>query len=253
MGRAGLRRPPKRVMIPLAAGLVTAARRARRRRQESRSQDRPTDVGYMRAMHNALRRDLDRLESAAAHQGETSPVPPVLRDGWLDFRARLDRHHVAEDEDLWPVLRRELATPQDQLLLDRMVEQHHALSDAIATVDDALTRGAGAAAPLATLADGLRDHLDDEEHHVLPLLERHLSRAQWRAFLVTERGKTPPRERPEFLGWVLHEATDVDRQAVLAELPAPGRLVYRHIIGPRYAARRRQADQRQRKAALRVA
>jgi hypothetical protein len=89
----------------------------------------------------------------------------------------------------------------------------------------------------ADLGSALRDHLDHEERTVLPLLEQHLSRAEWRQFLVTERNRTPLRERPTFLAWVLDGAEDADREAVLGELPPPGRVVYRRVIGPRYRAR----------------
>jgi hypothetical protein len=74
---------------------------------------------------------------------------------------------------------------------------------------------------------------------VLPLVERHLSQAQWHAFLVKERGRRKPRERPEFLTWVLDDASEADEQAVLSELPPPGRLVYRRILHPRYEAQHR--------------
>ena len=72
---------------------------------------------------------------------------------------------------------------------------------------------------------------------MLPLVERHLTDAEWHDFLETERGKRTPRQRVEFLGWVLDDATPDDAAPVLAELPAPGRLVYRHIIKPRHDAR----------------
>jgi iron-sulfur cluster repair protein YtfE (RIC family) len=198
----------------------------------------------MLAMHDALRRDLARLESAASDRnGGVAHVSAQWAEAWAELRARLDRHHVAEDEDLWPVLRRQLAAPDDQRRVDRMVEEHRDLSAAIAKLDDAVADGADVASALGALAGGLRDHLADEEEHVLPLLEGHLSRAQWRAFLLTERQKTPVRERPEFMGWVLHDADEADTRAVLAEIPPPGRLVYRYIIGPRYAAKRRRSDQ----------
>ena len=64
------------------------------------------------------------------------------------------------------------------------------------------------------------------------------ARAEWHAFLVTERRRTPLLARPEFLGWVLDEASPDDARAVLAELPPPGRLAYRYVIGPRYRSTR---------------
>ena len=45
------------------------------------------------------------------------------------------------------------------------------------------------------------------------------------------------RHRPEFLTWVLDEASDADTKAVLAELPPPGRLVYWKVLRPRYVAK----------------
>jgi hypothetical protein len=89
------------------------------------------------------------------------------------------------------------------------------------------------------LGEVLRRHLDHEEQHVFPLLERHLSQREWRRFLRTERRRRPLWERPEFLAWVLDDASDEDAAAVLAELPRPAHLVYRFILRPRYAAQRR--------------
>jgi hypothetical protein len=66
-----------------------------------------------------------------------------------------------------------------------------------------------------------------------------MTRAQWRAFMVKERNKRPPRERPEFLTWVLDDAGERDAAAVLTELPPPARLVYRWVLRPRYDAQHR--------------
>jgi hypothetical protein len=154
---------------------------------------------------------------------------------------------------LWPVLRRNLTDPLDQREVDDMVDEHHRLADLIAAVDRAFASSDVAPQPvIAELGSALRDHLEHEERTVLPLLERHLTRAEWRRFLVTERSRTPLRERPIFLAWVLDDAEEPDRQAVLAELPPPGRVVYRHVIGPRYHARhsRPRTSDRQRAIAL---
>jgi len=47
------------------------------------------------------------------------------------------------------------------------------------------------------------DHLVHEEREVLPLIERHLTRQQRRAFLHKEPARRSPRERPEFVAWIL--------------------------------------------------
>jgi hypothetical protein len=56
--------------------------------------------------------------------------------------------------------------------------------------------------------------------------------------LLTERRRRPPRQRPEFLTWVLDDASDQDAAAVWAELPRPAHLAYRWVLRPRYNAER---------------
>ena len=47
-------------------------------------------------------------------------------------------------------------------------------------------------------------------------------------------GADAPRERPEFLAWILDDAGEQDAAAVLAEMPPPARLVYRRVLRPRH-------------------
>jgi hemerythrin-like domain-containing protein len=189
-------------------------------------------------MHEALRRDATRLE-AIAPRLEGTLIPASVEDGWHAFRGELVRHHNAEDEDLWPLLRTHLREANDLHQVDLMVDEHRQLEASINAVDRGFTNHTGIAAAADALVRDLRDHLDHEEHAIFPLLERHLSRREWRRFLLTERRRTPLRHRPDFLAWVLEDATERDRAAVLDELPPPGRVVYRRILAPRYAARRR--------------
>src|SRR5262249_3786803 len=196
--------------------------------------DAPADVGFMRALHAALRRDLARLREAAATLGNSAGAPPTGLAGWDAFRAQLGNHHAAEDDDLWPVLRLELSDAADLASVDAMMEEHQHIPSALASADAAL-RGAGElTAPVEVLSAVVLDHLAHEEREVFPLIERHLTRAQWRAFLRKERGRFRPRERPEFLAWILDGAREDDAAVVLAEMPRPARLVYRLILRPRY-------------------
>jgi hypothetical protein len=193
----------------------------------------------MRALHAALRRDLSRLRDVAAQLDSSAGAPPTVLAGWDAFRAQLDNHHAAEDEDLWPVLRGELSDPGDLALVDAMVAEHRQIPPALAGVDAALRGGGELAAPVELLEAAVLDHLAHEEREVLPLLEQHLTRAQWRAFLHKERGRRSPRERPEFLAWILDDAGEQDAAAVLTEMPPAARLAYRRVLRPRYDAQHR--------------
>jgi len=220
------------------AALAGGAVRLRARRSSAEA-DEPASVGFMRALHAALRRDLSRLRDAAGQLDSSAAAPSTVLAGWDAFRAQLDNHHSAEDDDLWPVLRRELSDPGDLAAVDAMVEEHRHIPAALAGVDAALRGPAELAAPVEVLSTVVLDHLEHEEREVLPLIEQHLTRAQWRAFLHTERARRSPRERPEFLTWILDEAGPQDAAAVLTEMPPPARLIYRRVLRPRYDAQHR--------------
>jgi hypothetical protein len=182
----------------------------------------------MYAMHAAFRRDLDRLSLRAA-----SPSPKTI-DGWRLLRKELEYHHRAEDDDLWPMLRRKVTDP----VIDTMVAEHAAIPPALDAVETAMATGGSAAEAVTMLRRLVVDHLDHEEHEVLPLVEKYLTAQEWHDWLMLERRKQPARARVEFLTWVLDDAAPADTEAVLRELPAPGRVVYRRLLAPRYRRRR---------------
>lgn len=221
------------------AALVIGAVIGLRARRGPGQADAPADVSFMRALHAALRRDLSRLRGAAAQLDGSAGAPPAVLAGWDAFRAQLDNHHSAEDEDLWPVLRGELSDAGDLASVDAMVEEHRHIPPALAGVDAALRGGGELTAPVELLSTVVLDHLAHEEREALPLIEQHLTRAQWRVFLHKERSRRSPRERPEFLTWILDDAGEQDAAAVLAEMPPPARLVYRRVLRPRYDAQHR--------------
>lgn len=239
MAGTARRRPPWALLL-VAAGLALFARRVRRR-QQARNDGRPADLGFMRAVHAGLRRDAARLEALAPRLEQPGPggAPAEVPNGWAMFHQTLQVHHGAEDDDLWPVLRSHLTDEADVHQVDLMVEEHRGLTVAIDAVDAALASGVGVTTAARQLGEVLGRHLDHEEQHFFPLLERHLSRREWRQFLLTERRRRSPRQRPEFLTWVLDDASDQDAAAVMAELPRPAHLVYRWILRPRYVAQQR--------------
>ena len=221
------------------AALVVAGVVLRKARSGSSQPDAPADVSFMRAIHAALRRDLSRLADVAGQLERSAAAPQAVLAGWDAFRAQLHNHHSAEDDDLWPVLRLELSSPGELASVDAMVEEHRHIPPALAGVDAALRGGGELTEPVERLSAVVLDHLAHEEREVLPLLEQHLTQTQWRTFLHKERSRRAPRERPEFLTWVLDDAGEQDATAVLAEMPPPARLVYRRVLKPRYDAQHR--------------
>jgi len=224
-----------------AVGVLGAAvaLSARKRREVQRQRTtRRADVRFMFAMHGAMRRDLGRLQDAVRSLSDEDRVPPSVAEGFSVLRRQIESHHRAEDDDLWPVLRSRVASPSERAEVDDMAREHARIPSALVDVDDALSGGFDRERAVMDLTTGVLDHLEHEERSVLPLIEQHLTDAEWHDFLRLERGKHGPRERTEFLAWVLDEATADNAQAVLAELPAPGRFVYRRFIKPRYEARR---------------
>jgi len=229
-------------LLAAAGAGAVAASRLRARASHRRDEGQPADVSFMLAIHDAMRRDLSRLRDAAAQLDRTAGqagAPATVLAGWNAFRSQLDFHHAAEDDDLWPVLRPELSDPADLAAVDAMVAEHEHIPSALAAVDDAIRGDAELTPPVEHLSALVLDHLAHEERAVVPLLEQHLSRAGWHAFLMKERGRRRARERPEFLTWVLDDASQDDARAVLGEVPAPGRLVYQRILRPRYDAQHR--------------
>lgn len=225
-------------VVSLAGAALIAAAVARLRAHRDQGEpNAPADVAFMRALHAALRRDLARLREVAGRL-DGAVAPPTVRAGWDEFRAQLENHHSAEDDDLWPVLRGELSDPGELASVNAMVEEHRQLPAALAAVDAAMQDGA-LTEPVASLSTVLLDHLAHEEREVLPLIEQHMTQAQWRTFLRTERARRSARERPDFLAWILDSASDRDAAAVLGEMPTPVHLVYRRLLKPRYDAQHR--------------
>ena len=102
------------------------------------------------------------------------------------------------------------------------------------------TDAATIAATLDALAGALFEHLDAEEAHVLPLMARHITAAEWAEF--TERGMESIPKRMMFLGFgmMLYEG-DPDTIAIeLRNAPAPLRAIlppFARRAFARYASR----------------
>ena len=169
--------------------------------------------------------DATRVGAIADHLG-------FLLDG-------LHMHHTTEDDLIWPKLldRAGLDAP----LAQRMEEQHQQIDASVAEVRAAMPpwRSNPMSATSSALADRvgeflvvLEGHLDEEEQLVVPLIDRHLTEAEWQK--VGERGfaKFTPAQRWIATGQMVEVATPEETAMMFGKLPAPVKVLW-HLVGKR--------------------
>jgi len=200
-----------------------------------------TDTWDMLVVHRVFRREFRMMPALvrAVAPGDTARAE-VLADHLANVAMGLHHHHTAEDELVWPLLLDRARMHTD--LIHRMEAQHERLHEPLARIDVLLPRWRASAgtADRDSLADviaqasvALDEHLADEEREILPIIEQHLTPAEWHA--VGERGKEVipgGKMALVFLGSILEEATPAEKKRFLAELPAPARILWR-VVGDR--------------------
>jgi hypothetical protein len=208
------------------------------------------DVTMMFVVHNAFRRDLNRMQAAAA-QADDPAARTALRAGWATFSRYLTVHHTAEDEMLWPPMRTKLLDRTDETdLLVEMADEHSRLDPVLREIDENLARGATLrlVALFDELAAVLTGHLDHEEAAALPLVQETLTSREWKAFGDDQRRRIGINGAGWFFPWLLDDTPQATRDKVLDVVPPPLRLVYWLIWEPRY---RRQSPWRREPSARR--
>lgn len=135
----------------------------------------------------------------------------------------LHHHHTAEDRHLWPVLMDRAAPDRD--VIQRMEDQHEGLAGMLerVQVQAAQFRYSASAADGETLAGTLQElhllldeHLADEEAHVLPLVQEHMSVEEW-DHLGQEATKSLSMEQRVVMMGMLKETTPPEEAALLLQ------------------------------------
>lgn len=198
------------------------------------------DTSDMVIVHRMFRRECALLPQlvAAVAGGDVARARTVAGHA-REVLDMLHHHHVGEDELLWPRLSARTRFNTD--LLARMDSQHQGLAvllehaaPAFAEWQDAPT--AHTSTPLTALLEqistGLKEHFDEEEAEILPIVERVITAAEYQE--VGRRGlvSIPLTRRLIVLGYLLEGTTPQERNDFLAAIPAPARLAYR-LIGER--------------------
>jgi len=199
------------------------------------------DMSTMLAIHQALRRDLERLGRIAARPDANPARLLQAAAGWQQFKTFLVAHHTAEDQALWPVLREAVAANPDQVALaDALEEEHAVLEPLLAAIDAAAAdpddghRAIGGI--IDELISKLSGHLTHEETEGFALIDAALTSAQWQHFAAVNADLVRP-EAPDYMPWLLSEADQQTLDAILGKFPPQLLTAYREQWAPAYAAR----------------
>jgi hypothetical protein len=193
------------------------------------------DTHEMFVIHRVFRRESALIPKLiqAAPDGDTARAL-VLADAFGDYQLGLHLHHTAEDELVWPLLLARVDLEADMVL--RMEAQHEVIAR---TLDEAAQRmpawrsapSAATAAPLISALTehrtALLEHLNDEEEYILPLIAEHLTVAEWARLGERFAEEVPKSKMLFFLGMILEDADPAERQAMMANLPAPARFAWK--------------------------
>ncbi|MEU7900468.1 hemerythrin domain-containing protein [Nonomuraea sp. NPDC049152] len=197
------------------------------------------DMSAMYAMHDALRRELRHIAKITSRTDDDPRNLLRAAVGWELFKTSLHIHHTAEDDALWPAMRRTLTErPDDLALLEAMEDEHAAIDPLLEAIDAALTDPAGLDR-LGDLTDSLvtrlSGHLKHEETEALPLIQTVVTPEQWAHFGQVHGQRIGP-NAPRLLPWLLDGADDQTIATMLSPLPEPARQAFKNQWQPAYAA-----------------
>ncbi len=197
------------------------------------------DMTMMFVLHDALRRELERIADVTARAGDDPQQLLRTAAGWEIFKSYLHIHHTAEDEALWPALRQALAArPDDLALLDAMESEHATIDPLLEHVDAALADrdhgGDRLAEVVDNLATGLRGHLKHEEDDALPLIDSTATEQQLQLFGMAHTKQIGP-GISQYLPWMLDSASADTTAHILGVLPEPARVAYQNEWRQAYA------------------
>ena len=200
----------------------------------------PENMTMNRVIHAAVRRDLERLESAlrGVRDGDRARAADLAR-AYANLHRELTHHHEGEDRFVFPFLAK---AGGDAGLLEAMDDEHHAMAEALADTRAAIAAYASsgsagdaerARASVARAREVVDRHLDHEERDLEPLLAPHLQSAGWK----TVEKQLRPRSLAvtgQFLAWIQDGMTDEGRAYLRTTIPPPVTAVLGRIAGRAY-------------------
>ncbi len=201
------------------------------------------DTHDMFVVHRVFRREAALMPRLIRNvrPGDLARAARVA-DHYRGYALGLHHHHTAEDELIWPLLLARVDLEAELVL--RMEQQHERVAAGLAVVSDRLPEWERTADPaigeaIAVAVEAhhaaLLEHLTDEETHLLPLIEEHLTVAEYGRLNERFAAETPKDKLLLFLGALLEEATAEEAADIMRNLPVPAKLAWRFIGKRQYA------------------
>jgi hemerythrin-like domain-containing protein len=234
----------ERILAPCQTD--TPDRRARHQMDANTVPDRPL-IQQMVVIHRVFRREFGLLPAmirgVAADDLERAKLVAAHVTGLLRF---VHIHHSGEDELLWPVLLERVEVESD--LIKRMEHQHERVAALLPHAQEQLPGWAAQpsierreelAATFEEIGSVLGEHLGEEEVQILPLVETHLTVAEWERLGEHARGHLAPPDLMASLAAIVEEADDEERLMFTAALPPPVLTMFVEQAEPAYRERMR--------------
>jgi len=195
----------------------------------------PNLTGFLLA-HSAMRQEFGMLAEVAGQPLDERRAA-LFEDQVAMVLEVLHHHHTAEDDTIWPALRKR--HPTARAGLDELEADHDAIDPLIRAAGDRNLPLAGRAAVLRDLHERINLHLDREEAVAVPLISKHITVTEWDA-LGKRAVKETGRRIPDVYGWYA-SAVDEPRVAeALRTVPVPIRILFRLAWQPAYRRRARR-------------
>ena len=174
------------------------------------------DLTVLLLTHDALRRDLVRLQEAARRPGSAGRV-----EYFASTSGHLHHHHAMEDQYVWPVLR-ERVDEQGRAVLDDMEAEHATIDPLLERISGQVEQGGEQLVEdLDALAGSLTAHLAHEERDAIPLVLAHFTVEDQKKLERGARKAAGIRGAARFFPWLLDEADPALAARLMSLLTPP--------------------------------
>lgn len=207
------------------------------------------DVRDMYLAHTMFRREIGLAPALVRDvAGGDVDRAAIVADHLQIVDNGLHHHHVAEDKHLWPRLVERAGTEAGPVVRV-MEEQHRAIDTLLDDVRAGLAQwrgtadtaqGEALAEAIGRLRERLVEHLAVEEDLALPLVEKHITAAEWGQMLADAAGDVAPEQASLIFGMMAYEADPDTVRAIIAQMPPDVSGMIGNLASQAYAAHAQQ-------------